>query len=106
LKIRFVNAAIHELRRATRFYEMAAPGLGGRFASAIDATMLRAQTSSRAGTPIAGGRRRLNVKGFPYSLIVEVWKPGEMVLFIAVAHQKRKPGYWRGRKRPTQGEPG
>ena len=101
MKIRFVNAAILELRRATRYYEMTAPGLGRRFANAIDATLLRAQTNSRAGTPIVGGRRRLNVKGFPYSLIVEVWDPGQTVFIIAVAHQKRKPGYWRTRKRPA-----
>jgi toxin ParE1/3/4 len=103
LKIRFVNGAVSELRRATRYYETASPGLGAKFSNEIDATLLRAQSNPRAGTPLVGGRRRLNVKGFPYSLIVDVWEPGQTVFIIAVAHQKRRPGYWRARKRPTQG---
>ena len=82
---------------------MAAAGLGARFAIAIDATLLRAQSNARAGTPIVGGRRRLNVKGFPYSLIVEFWALEQTIFIIAVAHQKRRPGYWRARKRPAQG---
>ena len=32
---------------------------------------------------------------YPYTLMYRV--KGDEVLIIAVAHQKRKPGYWRGR---------
>lgn len=101
MRVRYVNVALGELRRAIRYYATAAPGLGDQFADAIDATLLRVRRNLRAGTPVVGGRRRLNVDRFPYSIIVEVWKQEQAVVVIAVAHQKRKPGYWRARKRPT-----
>jgi plasmid stabilization system protein ParE len=101
LKIRYADAALRELRRATRYYGAAAPRLGDRFVDAVDETLLRIRKNPLAGTPITGGRRRLNVKGFPYSLFAEVWAQERFIVVLAVAHQKRKPGYWRARKRPT-----
>ena len=39
--------------------------------------------------------RRLLVKRFPYQLIYRV--EGDEIVIYAVAHQKRRPGYWRKR---------
>lgn len=38
--------------------------------------------------------RRRSVAGFPY-FVVYVVKPS--LVIVAVAHMRRKPGYWRGR---------
>jgi hypothetical protein len=35
------------------------------------------------------------VRSFPFSVVYRL-RPEEIVI-LAVAHQKRKPGYWRGR---------
>jgi len=41
-------------------------------------------------------RRRFPLRRFPYSIIYYV--TGEELRVIALAHHRRKPGYWTGRK--------
>lgn len=43
-----------------------------------------------------GTTRRFPLRRFPYSIIYQL-KPDE-IRVIALAHQSRRPGYWRGRK--------
>ena len=43
-----------------------------------------------------GTTRRFLLRRFPYSIIYQV-KPEE-IRVIALAHQSRRPEYWRGRK--------
>lgn len=47
------------------------------------------------GAPWRGTNRRMPLRRFPYS-IVYLLLPEE-IRVIAIAHQRRKPGYWRGR---------
>lgn len=41
------------------------------------------------------GVRTWPLKDFPYTLVYRV--KGKAIVVIAVAHQSREPGYWRGR---------
>ncbi|MGH8729915.1 MAG: type II toxin-antitoxin system RelE/ParE family toxin [Burkholderiales bacterium] len=41
-------------------------------------------------------RRRFPMRRFPYSIIY--YTKGEELRVIALAHHRRKPGYWAGRK--------
>jgi plasmid stabilization system protein ParE len=41
------------------------------------------------------GIRRYHLKHFPYTLMYEVI--GQRVTVLAVAHQRRRPGYWQDR---------
>lgn len=50
----------------------------------------------RLGAAWRGNRRRFPLRRFPYSIIYYE-KPDE-VRVVALAHQSRRPGYWRGRK--------
>jgi toxin ParE1/3/4 len=42
------------------------------------------------------GRRRFPVRKFPYSIVYYV--RGEEIRVIALAHHRRRPGYWAARK--------
>jgi hypothetical protein len=42
--------------------------------------------------------KRLVLSRFPYSIVVRQF-PDEIVV-VAIAHQSRRPGYWRSRLRP------
>lgn len=53
-------------------------------------------TYPRLGPVWRGSTRRFPLRRFPYSIIYQL-RPDE-VRVIALAHQSRKPGYWRGRK--------
>ena len=47
------------------------------------------------GTPTSRGRRLMPLRRFPFSLL---YRPvGQEILISAVAHQRRRPGYWASR---------
>ena len=48
------------------------------------------------GAPWRTGRRRFPVRKFPYSIVY--YLRGEEIRVIALAHHRRKPGYWAARK--------
>ena len=47
------------------------------------------------GTPVGSGIRRLRLRRHPFNLIYRV--EGDFIRLYAVAHHKKKPGYWRER---------
>lgn len=42
------------------------------------------------------GTRRYRLRGFPFALVY-LDRP-DTVIIIAVAHERRRPGYWRSRR--------
>jgi len=84
-----------EVSQSVEFYEAHLEGLGLRFLSAVEQTAERISASPEAGAPLAGGFRKRIVSGFPYSIIYRVWEG--YVYVVAVAHQHRRPDYWRQR---------
>ena len=48
------------------------------------------------GGPMRGGRRRWLFTRFPFALIYRI-APDDSLRVLAVAHYKRKPGFWRSR---------
>ena len=47
------------------------------------------------GTPAPRATRLLRIKRFPYALVYRVGAAD--LLVVAVAHDRRAPGYWQGR---------
>ena len=84
-----------EFIAAARYYEAQAENLGLDFISAVEATYRRLITFPESGRPFGSRLRRVLVPGFPYGLIYRV-EP-DCVLIVAVAHVRRRPGYWRPR---------
>lgn len=98
-RIRFHEAARDEYLDAARRYENARPGLGEEFRAEVDAYVERAAAGSLPGSPppsVQGRQiRKLPLHRFPYVLHFE--SRGDEFLVWAVAHTKRRPGYWRRR---------
>lgn len=84
-----------EVSQSVEFYEARLNGLGLRFLSAVEQTAERISASPEAGPSLEGGFRKRIVSGFPYSVIYRVWE--DYVYLVAVAHQHRRPDYWRQR---------
>jgi len=74
-----------ETRESFDFYEARLDGLGLRFLSAVEQTVERISIHPEAGAPLAGEFRKRIVPGFPDNYL------------IAVAHNRRRPDYWRER---------
>jgi toxin ParE1/3/4 len=48
------------------------------------------------GAPWRNGRRRFPLRRFPYSIVYYI--RGDELRVIALAHHRRKPSYWGGRR--------
>lgn len=87
--------ARHELNDAVDYCERESPGLGGLFTDEVDAGFARIRKHPDAAPGIARDVRKLVLAKFPYSLVYEVRE--ESLRILAVAHQRKRPYYWRGR---------
>ncbi|HME69017.1 MAG TPA: type II toxin-antitoxin system RelE/ParE family toxin [Myxococcota bacterium] len=99
LPLRISEDAEAEMADAARWYELHRRGLGEEFLAAVDAAIGRVEENPQIGSPTPGVRdasiRRVWVRRFPYHLIyVEL---PDRVQVVAVAHDRRRPGYWVGR---------
>lgn len=98
--VRFEDEAEAEYRAAGRWYEERRGGLGLEFLAAVDATIDQIVRLPQAGAPVTRlppdlPVRRAPVKRFPYYV---VYLEAELTIrILAVAHERRKPGYWKGR---------
>ena len=84
-----------EMREAVEFYEAQLDGLGLRFLSAVEQTTERISVHPDVGAPLGGEFRKRIVPGFPYNIVYRVWE--DYIYLVAVAHQHRRPSYWRER---------
>ena len=85
-----------ELEEASLFYESRMAGLGKFFAAEVERTIFLVREFPEAGSPIGPARRRVLVARFPYSVVYR--QNPDSIVIVAVAHQRRRPGYWRRRK--------
>ncbi|VUX47944.1 conserved hypothetical protein [Candidatus Defluviicoccus seviourii] len=102
-RVRILEQAAEEALAAAAWYERRHPGLGVEFGRAIDASIALLEEAivplaTMAGQAGARGAKRFVLKRFPYDIVVREL-PDE-ILVIAIAHHARRPGYWRGRRRP------
>lgn len=94
-------AAEAELEEAAAYLEERRPTAGDRLLRAFDATIRRILEFPDAWPPFSRAQRRCRVDGFPYWVVYE-WN-AEVLRIVAVAHEAREPGYWRGRRGPEAG---
>jgi toxin ParE1/3/4 len=90
------EAAEVELNEAADFYDLESPGLGSVFIDEIQRIIESISQFPEAAPLIRGRVRKKLLIKFPYSLVYSV-RPGE-IRILAVAHQKRRPLYWRNRR--------
>jgi len=86
-----------ELAEAVRWYEERRPGWGARLFDAVAHALDLIEHHPEIGSPRRGhpAARQLTVRGFPYVVAYRV-RPSDLYV-VAVAHAKRRPGYWRNR---------
>jgi toxin ParE1/3/4 len=85
-----------EINEAADFYDLESPGLGSIFIDEIQRSIEIIAQFPEAGPLIRGRVRKKPLVKFPYSLVYSI-RSDEFRL-LAVAHQKRRPFYWRGRR--------
>ena len=84
-----------EFKAAIRFYESRQPGLGEIFLQRISESFASIETQPLAGQILFHNFRRRLSRQFPYSIVYRV--EAERIFILAVAHWRRRPGYWKSR---------
>lgn len=92
---RFLPPAEEELIEALLFYEAASPGLGADFLDEVQRVIDMLREKPKLGRSVSRNLRRAVFPRFPFSIIYA--EESDFILVVAVAHQKRRPGYWRTR---------
>jgi plasmid stabilization system protein ParE len=95
MKVRFVDAAREEMFEAADYLEDQEAGLGDRFLDEVDDALALIEHHPRAWQEIVRGLRRCRLMVFRYGLIYRL--RGDEIENVAVAHDRRRPRYWRDR---------
>ena len=96
MKLVIVPLALAELHDAAAFYmEKANVELGLAFVAEFERTTNLVLENPMRGAIFRGDRRRYLLRRFPYSIIYQV--TAEELRVVAVAHHRRRPGYWANR---------
>lgn len=87
-----LHAAQGDLRRAARFYEGEAAGLGVDFLVEIQRIFTLLEENPELGVPMRRGARKILARRFPYLIIYRT--EAEHTLVLAIGHQRRHPDFW------------
>ena len=91
----FLPAAQEEFLDASIRYETQVLGLGIEFILDTEHAVARIAAFPKHGSQFFAGTRRVVLARFPYSIVYEILTEG--LLIVAIAHHRRRPGYWRHR---------
>jgi len=89
--------AERELDEAIAFLEGSRGGSGFRFLADVEHTLQMAVQFPYIGRKNSRRMRVVVMTGWPYKIVYSV--EGDIIFVWAIAHDSRKPGYWRKRAR-------
>jgi len=95
VKLEFHPDAEMELIEAAARYEFQVPGLGERFEAEIRSATEILLQHPEIGAPADPNLRRFILNRFPFTLYYSA--TSDVLRIEVVAHQSRRPGYWRSR---------
>ena len=93
----FHDLAVAEFDEAAAWYEEHRGGLGAEFRSVVEDAVRRIQDNPQAGSRYGRTNFRfVLVRRFPF--VVFYAESEDVIRLMAVAHGRRRPGYWKKRK--------
>ena len=96
-RVVFHRFAERELAEAVDYYNHEKPALGFEFRSEVEQAARFLSQYPRAAPLVRAGVRRFVLPRFPYSLLYREVDLASLRV-LAVAHHKRDPEYWAGRR--------
>ena len=96
LPIDYLSGARRDFDESFDWYAARSTRTALRFVAAVDAAVTSlANDPMRFASP-DGVHHKCLIKKFPFRIVYRLVNEG--VLIVAVAHAKRRPGYWRDRE--------
>jgi plasmid stabilization system protein ParE len=98
MRIKLHPHAHAELRAARKWYYERSPLSAFAFAQTIQNAISRIKDAPNIFPVSDHGTRKFLLQRFPFNIF---YRTGETeIVIVAVAHQKRRPGYWSSRAMP------
>jgi plasmid stabilization system protein ParE len=95
LELRLHPLAADEAQKARNWYRERSPVAAGEFLRELDAAMLAISEAPSRWPRVYEKYRRYLMHKFPFS-VVYIHR-SEFAEVLAVAHHRRRPGYWKNR---------
>jgi len=87
--------AIAEAQAATRWYRERSPSAAAAYLAELDSAVAAIAGNAEIWPRYVHGTRRYIFRRFPFYLVYR--ETAARIQIIAVAHGRRKPGYWKNR---------
>jgi plasmid stabilization system protein ParE len=91
----FHPEAREEFRNAVRWYRARNLLASSEFRATVSSAIRLIAESSQRWPKYLHGTRRLVMQRFPFSVVY--LDEADLVIIVAIAHSKRRPGYWKDR---------
>ena len=95
-RLEFLDIAEDEINDAVDWYNAQKTNLGAEFVLVLDNLFEYLVETPQIFPTAHKEMRRANLPNFPYSIIFEIHEP-DVILVLAVPHQKRNPKRWMKR---------
>jgi len=95
MKSHFHELASAELDEAIAYYDTKTEGLGDRLLAEVRSAVAHIEQYPEGSSVISRGVRRKVLAKFPFDLFYVIGNAD--ILILAIAHESRRPGYWRSR---------
>jgi plasmid stabilization system protein ParE len=96
MKLEFHPDAELELLESAFCYEIEVPGLGERLSAEVKRVTELLLSHPELGPAVDSERRQFVLSRLPFTIIYAT--TSDTLYVLAVAHQRRRPGYWRSRR--------
>jgi plasmid stabilization system protein ParE len=94
--VRFHPDAVAEAKAAYEWYAERNPSAANAFIAELDRAISQIQNRPERWTMHLRGTRKFLLRRFPFAVVYRVAR--STIEIIAVAHGRRRPGYWRSRR--------
>jgi len=95
MQFKILDQAESDLDDAYDYYEYELDGLGEKFLEEFKKAIKRILNHPHAWSPVQDNVRKCILTKFPYNIIYAI--EDNMIIILAVAHQHRRPDYWKDR---------
>ena len=95
VEVKFHEDAVAEYEAAFEWYYLRSEFVASRFAEELNRAIAVVSDAPKRWTVANHGARKFLLQRFPFAVFYRELASGVQVL--AVAHGRRKPGYWRNR---------
>lgn len=96
IAIRIDSAAREEFDEALEWYAERSSGAAMGFAAEVDAAIEKIAANPGRFPKTFANCQRCSVKRYPYCVVF--YRNDIEIVIVAIAHAKRRPGYWRRRE--------